>query len=290
MAIGYVIDSASDIPWEYAKQLGVKVVSLNVTFDDQTFKENETFDLEGYYARFLSDSKFAPKTAQPSPQQFVKAYQELVDEGKDEIIVVTISSQLSGTYNSARLAANFIKSSNPEVAIHLVDSLNASYSEVFILEEGLALEKEGLAASEITLRLQQYVPRVQTRLFLKSLKYLHLGGRISIAKYLLGKFLKKMALVRVNAEGKNESFGTVTKTRDGLLAIINDCTNNLTRFPRKACIVHTKNEPLTQELEALVEEALPPLDLRKVLSRTSISAHTGPFGVAFIADFGPEEK
>ncbi|RLI63578.1 MAG: hypothetical protein DRO63_08320 [Candidatus Gerdarchaeota archaeon] len=286
MTIGFVIDSASDIPWEYAKELGVQVVSLNITFDDRTFKEDEQFDLEAYYARFVSDRKFIPKTAQPSPQQFVKAYEALIAEGKNAIVVVTISSQLSGTYNSARLAANFIKSSHLDVPVYLVDSLNASYSEVFILEEGIDLAKQGLPANEIATRLQEYVSRVQTRLFLQSLKYLHLGGRISIAKYLLGKFLKKMALVKVNAEGRNEPYGTVRDTRKGLFALINDATNNLKLFPRKACIVHTGNEPLATELEQLINEILPPLDLRKVLSRTSISAHTGPHGVAFIADFG----
>lgn len=289
MKTRFVIDSASDIPWDYAKKNNIEVVPLKVTYHEQTFEETEDFNLQEYYQHFQTDEKFLPKTSQPSPQEFMKVFSELIEEGADEIIVVTISSNLSGTFNSARLAKRNLKEIHPDVEVHLVDSLNASYSEVFLVERGIELAKEGLTGGQIAKKLTEHVSQIKTHLYLPTLKYLHLGGRINIAQYLLARLLRKKALVRVNKQGKNESFGTVNNEEEGLKKVVEASTEDFSRIPEKAAIVHTNTPPLAEKLKTLINEKIPSLeDLRIILSRTSISAHTGPSSIALIVDYGEE--
>ncbi|MBD3192876.1 MAG: DegV family EDD domain-containing protein [Candidatus Heimdallarchaeota archaeon] len=289
MKTRFVVDSASDIPWDYAKKNNIEVIPLKVTYYDQTYEENEDFDLQEYYHYFQTDNKFLPKTSQPSPQEFLKVFLKLIKEGVEEIIVVTISSNLSGTFNSARLAQRNLKGLHPEIEVQLVDSLNASYSEVLLAERGLDLADEGLSGEQIAEKLADHVSQIKTHLYLPTLKYLHLGGRINIAQYYLARLLGKKALVRVNKQGKNESFGTVNDEEEGLKRVIKASTEDFSRIPEKAAIVHTNSPSLAKKLKKMVQEKIPSLkDLRIILSRTSISAHTGPASIALIVDHGEE--
>lgn len=282
----FVTDSASDIDWKFAKKNKIKVIPLKVTYHNKTFLEDEDFDFRKYYQQFKEDEDFKPKTSQPSPLQYVKAYQELIKEGAKEIIVITISSGLSGTYNSATLAAKKIKETNPEIKIHIVDSRNASYPEVFILERGMELAKEGLEAAEIAERLRKYRELVRTFIYLDSLEFLHRGGRISLTKYWLAKLLRKKVIITVNKEGKNEAYTTVKSREEGLEKLIEAGTEKFTQFPRKVAIVHSDLSEKAKELKEKVKEKIPKADRREVLTGTSISAHTGPYAIALIVDHG----
>jgi DegV family protein with EDD domain len=286
MNIRFVTDSASDIDWKFAKKNKIKVIPLKVTYHNKTFLEDEDFDFRKYYQQFKEDEDFKPKTSQPSPLQYVKAYQELIKEGAKEIIVITISSGLSGTYNSATLAAKKIFETNPEIKIHIVDSRNASYPEVFILERGMELEKEGLEAGEIAERLRKYRELVRTFIYLDSLEFLHRGGRISLTKYWLAKLLRKKVIITVNKEGKNEAYTTVRSREEGLEKLIEAGTEEYTKFPRKVAIVHSDLSEKAKELKEMVKEKIPNADRREVLTGTSISAHTGPYAIALIVDHG----
>lgn len=205
MKIGFVTDSGSDIDFDYADKIGVKVVPLSITFsdeDDVVHKENRSFDLESYYNKYNTVDDFLAKTAQPTPHDFFVAYEELIKEGINEIIVVPLSSGLSGTINSARLGSNMLKKKNKDIKVHLIDSLNASYSEVLLIEEGIRLREQGLDGEEIAQKLREQVKNIKTYILFPSLKYLRKGGRISVTKYILGTLLKKRPITVVNAEGK----------------------------------------------------------------------------------------
>ncbi|NHJ85703.1 MAG: DegV family protein [Asgard group archaeon] len=288
MTIRLVIDSASDIPWDFADKHKIKVVPLSVSYYDQSFKEDRNFDLEKHYRYYETDKDFLPKTSQPSPREYLKVYEGLDKEGATEIIVVCISSALSGTMNSARLAANMFSEMNKEVKIHLVDSLNASYTEVFLIEEALKQIKKGLKAEEIVEILNKLVKNIKTFILIPTLRYLHLGGRINIAKYLLAKLLKKMAITRVNEKGTNETAATVTSIKEGLELLVKLTTENNTRFPRKVAIVHANNLEHANVLKQLVDENIPKADCVIIQTKCTISAHTGPNAVALLSDFGIE--
>lgn len=288
MKIGFVTDSGSDIDLDYAEKIGVKVVPLSVTFSDAAdvvHLEDRSFDLDSYYSKYDTVGDFSAKTAQPTPNDFFTIYEELAKEGVEEIIVVTLSSGLSGTMNSARLGVNMLKRKNDKVKVHLVDALNASYSEVLLIEKGLKLQEQGLDADEIAKKLREHVKNIKTYILLPSLKYLRRGGRISVTKYILGTLLRKKPITVVNEEGKNEVAATVTETDEGFQKILELTSENFSRFPKQVIVLHGNNEQLAERMEKLVEKYFKDVKILKRCTGVTISAHTGPDIVALVSEF-----
>ncbi len=286
MAIRIIIDSSSDIPWDYADEHGIKVIPLSVTYYDKSYKEDRNFDLDKHYSYYETDPDFLPKTSQPSPKEFLVVYEELAKEGATEIIVICISSAMSGTLNSARLAVTFLEKQYPNVKVHLVDSLNASYPEVFLAEEALDLIEKGWAIDKIITRLNELVKLLKTYIFIPTLKYLHLGGRISLTKYYLARLLRKKVITRVNEAGTNETAATVSNVDDGLVKLVELTTEKYTRFPRKYTIIHSNDEANAQKLKKIVLAKVPKAEIKIIRTKCTISAHTGPNAVALLSDFG----
>jgi DegV family protein with EDD domain len=286
MTIKIVTDSSSDIPWDYAEKKDITVVPLVVTYENKVFKENKTFNLDNYYQKFKSDKDFLPKTSQPAPKDFHEVFKEAAEKGIKDIIVITISSAMSGTINSARLAAEVVQEQFSDLRVHLVDSLNASYSEVFLVEEALNLQKEGLPADEIVQRLNNLVPLIKTFIFIPTLKYLHAGGRISLAKYLLASLLKRKVITKVNSAGTNETAKVVSNYEQAIDELISLTTNGKQIVPRKVAIVHAHAEEDAKQLLAKVKDEMPDTEVRLLQTGCTISAHTGPNAVALISDFG----
>ena len=288
MKIGFVTDSGSDIDLDYADEIGVKVVPLSITFsdaDDVVHKEDRSFDLYAYYKKYSTVDDFSAKTAQPTPNDFFITYEELATEGVEEIIVITLSSGLSGTINSARLGANMLKRKNKSIKVHLVDALNASYSEVLLIEEGLKLQKQGLSGEEIAIKLREQAKNIKTYILLPSLKYLRKGGRISVTKYFIGTLLRKKPITVVNEEGKNEVATTVTETDEGIHKILELTSENFTRFPKQVVIIHGNNLEYAGRMEKQLKQHFKDVKIRIRCTGVTISAHTGPDVVALVSEF-----
>ncbi|MHA1199308.1 MAG: DegV family protein [Candidatus Heimdallarchaeaceae archaeon] len=288
MKIGYVTDSGSDIDPEYADKIGVKVVPLTITFSDEdsvVHKEDRSFDLDAYYEKYITVDGFLAKTAQPTPHDFFIAYEELAEKGVKEVIVVTLSSGMSGTINSARLGANMLKRKNKDIKVHLVDSMNASYAEVLLIEEGMKLQKKGLDAEEIAKELREHVKDFKIYILFPSLKYLRKGGRISITKYVLGTLLKKRPITVVNEAGQNEVATSVTETDEGIHKILELTSENFTRFPKQVVIIHGNNLEYAGRMEKQLKEHFKDTKIITRCTGVTISAHTGPNVVALISEF-----
>ncbi len=288
MKLGFVTDSGSDIDPDYAEKIGVKVVPLSITFsdaDDVVHLEDKNFDLDSYYDKYNTVDDFSAKTAQPTPNDFFIAYEELAKEGVKEIIVVTLSSGLSGTINSARLGANMLKRKNKNVKVHLVDSLNASYSEVLLVEEGMNLQKQGLGAEEIAIKLGEQAKNIKTYILFPSLKYLRKGGRISITKYVLGTLLRKRPITVVNKEGQNEVATSVTDTDEGIHKILELASENFTRFPKQVVIIHGNNLDYAGRMKKQLKKHFKKAKITTRCTGVTISAHTGPNVIALISYF-----
>lgn len=190
MSIKVVIDSASDISKEEAKNLGIEVLPLPVTFGNEVYYDGEDLFPNEFFKK-LMNSKELPKTSQITPYRFEEKIKEVVNEG-NEVIIITISSKLSNTYNSAALACQ-----NFEGKAYAVDSLSATIGERLLCMHALKLIKEGKNIKDIVDELNSIKEKITIFALVDTLEYLKKGGRISSATAFAGELLSIKPIISV---------------------------------------------------------------------------------------------
>ena len=135
--IKFLVDSGSDYTLEEAKEKGIYFAPLSITFSDGTFLDGVEIDRKEFYDRLINKEQF-PKTAQPSPQTFLEFFEDAKENG-DEVIAITISSGISGTYQSACIAKDMAEYDK----IHVIDSKSAIYAIKIMVDYGIELRDQG---------------------------------------------------------------------------------------------------------------------------------------------------
>jgi len=204
MAVKIVTDSLSDITDDLAKKLGITVVPLTVFFGHESFLDRVTITTDEFYHR-LAHGTVWPTTTQPPPGDFVNVYNKLAKE-TDEILVVTLSSKLSGTYQSALQAKDMIEG---KCRIEVIDSLKVAMSLGLIVISAAKAAQTGASLDEVANLVRKAMPRSHLMAYFDTLKYLAKGGRIGKAQGLLGAMLSIKPILAV----KDGEMSPVTKLR-----------------------------------------------------------------------------
>lgn len=186
MAVRIIAGSTSDIPAKLKDR--VIIVPLTVSFGDKEYIDGVTIKNDDFY-RMLENSEISPVTSQPSPAAFRESYEEVVRNG-DTAVVLTVSSKLSGTYQSAMLGRDGM-----EDKIFVVDTKTAAIAEAVLCEYALRLVDEGKSAAEIAEILEGERDNVTVVALLDTLEYLVRGGRISKTAGMFGKLLSVKAVI-----------------------------------------------------------------------------------------------
>jgi len=192
MTIKIVTDSLSDITSELAQELGITVVPLTVFFGHESFLDRVTMSADEFYHRLVHGNIW-PTTTQPPPGDFVNVYNKLAEE-TDEILVTTVSSKLSGTYESALNAKGLVEK---ECRIEVIDSLKVAMGLGLIVIAAAKAAQTGANLDELTGLVRQAMSRSHTIIYFDTLKYLAKGGRIGKAQGLLGSMLSTKPILTV---------------------------------------------------------------------------------------------
>ena len=294
--IRIVTDSASDLPWDFAKKHNIKIVSLYVMVHEEVIVEDENFDRESYYKLFEEEKaffhiptlhlySFVPKTSQPNPQDFLKAYQEQIDEGAKEIIVINVTAGLSGTINSANLAAKQIKRKTKDIKIHIIDAKSASYPEVLLIRIALKLIEKGLDGERIAEILREQAIKIKTVILLPTLRYLWKGGRLGTSKFILGSMLRKKPIVTMTEEGNVITAGSASDVEGGLRESLRLSTENYTKEPKAITIVYGSSLEYAKLCEEIIKEKYPEIQIEIARSGGSVLSHLGPESIGIISDY-----
>jgi len=185
MTVRIVTDSVADIPREVIDELDISVIPVILRFGEETFRDGIDINNDQFYER-LSTTKIMPTTAVPSLDMFARTYALLAEE-TDEILVIMLSSKLTGVYNAALQSANLMES---ECRIEVVDSLSAVMAEGFVVIKAAQAAKEGAKLDEILEIVRRNLPRVDIQAAFTTLEFLKRGGRIGLAQALMGSILK----------------------------------------------------------------------------------------------------
>ena len=190
MAIRIIVDSSADMEEGYARAHDITIIPMTIAFGSEQYAEGVDLSREEFFER-LVETDDLPRTSQIPPMVFQDLFQEAVDAG-DEVVCITLSSHISGTYQSACIAAAPFKES-----VFVVDSENATIGERILAERAWALRDEGLSAQDIAYCLNQEKKDIRLVASLDTLEYLRRGGRISGAAALVGGMLSIKPVVGV---------------------------------------------------------------------------------------------
>ena len=193
MAVKIVTDSTSDISGELARALGITVVPLTVSFGRESFLDRVDMSTDEFYRR-LSEENIFPTTTQPPPASFAEVFNKLAEE-TNEILTITISTRLSGTYQSAFNARNMVD--NPGCRIEVIDSTKVAMSCGLIVIAAARAAKAGASLDDVISLVKAKIPRSHCVFYFETLKYLAKGGRIGKAQGFLGSMLSIKPLLTV---------------------------------------------------------------------------------------------
>lgn len=218
MAIKFITDSASDILPAEAAAMGIRVVPLTVTFAGVEYADTVDLNHHEFYNKLI-ESDVLPTTSQPTPAAFAEAFEEFTANG-DTVIAVVLSSRLSGTFQSASIAAADFPGK-----VFVVDSLSATAGERMLVQCGMEYAGQGLAAEEIVEKLNEDRNHLRILALLDTLEYLKKGGRISAATAFAGGLLSIKPVITVD-NGEVKLIGKARGSKNGnnlLRTLINDC-------------------------------------------------------------------
>lgn len=185
MSFKIVVDSCCELPEKFKKDKRFESVPLTlIVGDDYEKQDDESFDQREFLDAVAACPK-CPKSACPSPERYMQAYQTEAER----VYVVTLSSKLSGSYNSAVLGKNLYHENYGDKDIYVVDSKSASCGETQIVYKLMELEEMGLPFQEITKQIEAYVSNMNTYFVLENLETLRKNGRLSKVKALVASTL-----------------------------------------------------------------------------------------------------
>lgn len=182
MAVKLIIDAGCDLNLEQADMLGVTLIPMTIRFGNEEFLSGINISHEEFYQKLTMASEL-PTTSQPAPFVYEQVYRQVKDQG-DEAVVLCVSSALSGTYQSATIAADGF-----EDCIHVVDTRAVSLAQRILLDHAIALKKHGASAKEIADALEKKKEDVCVYGAVETLEYLIKGGRLSKAAGAVGSVL-----------------------------------------------------------------------------------------------------
>jgi len=196
MPVKIVTNSTADIPQELAEELDITVVAEYVIFGNKCYKDRIDISEDEFYDKLVHDNIKAT-TSQPTPQDFLETYNELGKDA-DGIISIHISTNLSGTVNSAEQAKKLTSAKCP---IEIIDSKTISLALAMSVIAAARMAKAGKSFHEIVDAVYAMLPRIHVLVMFDTLEYLARGGRIGKAKSLVGSLLNIKPLLTIKDGG-----------------------------------------------------------------------------------------
>lgn len=280
MTVKIVTDSVADLPPQVVGELGITVVPLHVRFGTEVYRDGVDLTADEFFNR-LVDSKTLPVTSVPSPGDFAEAYDKLTEE-TDKIMVITVSSKLSGTHEVALQSIGLMKK---KCRVEVFDSQFGAMAEGLVVITAARAAQAGAGLDEVISVTQKAVPRVDMRIAFDTLEYLKRGGRIGKAQAFMGSVLNVNPILAI----KGGEIVPIARERSRAKAI--DYLYNFATSYSHIEEIAIDYAAAFDEAEMLVERLGSKFPKERIYrSRASpvISTHTGP-GVLVVSVLGDRE-
>lgn len=273
--IKILVDSASDCCW--GDSAYDDFVALTVSIDGKDYKDGKDLTADRFYQLLTSAAEF-PKTSQPSPEAYYKIFQEAKEAG-DEVLCFSISSAVSGTYQSACIA----KEMADYDGIYVIDTCMVSHLIGILTDYARKRIGEGATASQISLECEALKGRIRVFAGLDTLEYLHKGGRLNRASAAVGQIAGIKPIVTFTPEGGIAVGGKAIGVPRAIQTIVTKLTGEALDPDFPVYTLYTSGTQNTQKLEKKLLEAGIRSQKRLQIGPT-IGAHVGPnvYGAVFV--------
>jgi DegV family protein with EDD domain len=274
--IALITDSTCDIPASWREQYDIRVVPLTIVFGDRQYLDGVDMNAEQFYQRLVSEAQ-PPTTSQPAPKTFLEACQKAAADGAQAAIIITISSAMSGTIESARRAAQ-----EAPIPVHVVDGKNNSMglgwqviAAARACEAGAGVEEAIAAALAVQKNMAYYIS-------LDTIDYLRRGGRISDAARFVNSILQIKPLIYVKPDTGTVGAGMPARSRKSAVeGMYKEFFRHVDPSkPLHIAVLHNSVPEEAQELADRVRAEYNPQELIITITSPVLGVHTGPRAIA----------
>ncbi|CQR54562.1 DegV family protein [Paenibacillus riograndensis] len=264
-------DSTSDLPQGWKETYDIGIIPLYVVFEDATYRDGVDITPEEVYRRVAAQGAL-PKTAAPSPADFMAAFEPVIRSGGD-VVYISLSSALSSTYQNALLAAVEF----PEGRVHVVDSETLCGGIALLVMKAARAAARGQSAPEIAAMVKECRSQVQTEFVVDTLDYLYMGGRCSGMQNFIGSLLKIRPVLRL-IDGAIVPVSKIRgKKEKAIEQMLHHALEHAGTIDKELIIVaHTLAEEDAKYLEKALREQTGSGEIAIIHAGCVIGSHCGP--------------
>lgn len=276
--------STADLSREHFEKRDIKYLCFHFYLDGEHYYDDlgQSISFDKFYQAMVDGAD--TKTSQLNVEEYTEYFEGFLKEGKD-VVHVTLSSGLSGAYNSARIAAEDLREKYPERELYVVDSLGAASGFGLIMDKAADLRDSGMSAKELVEWIENNRLRLHHWFFSTDLTFFVKGGRVSKVSGWFGTALKICPLLNVDLNGKlvaRQKVRTKPRVIEEIVKKMEEFADGGNAYTDKCYICHSACEDDAKAVAALIEEKFPNLNGKVLINSigTTIGSHTGPGTVA----------
>lgn len=276
--IKIITDSTVDIPIDLLKKNDVDVLPLLINFGEESYLDGVEIDLRTMLKR-IEEENALPTTAQVTPNRFYECYKRYLEEGY-KVISIHLSSDMSGTYNSACIARDMFDTED----IIVIDSKNVTSGLGIVVLKAIDLKEKGMTIKEIENELLSAIPHIKSALSFESLDNLVRGGRLSRTAGVIGSVLGIRLILEVK-QGKMSVMDKVRGSKKATKEIIRTFETLKRKAGEPVVLLHIENQDIYEPLKEYLNEN--DIDYIDAEVGCTVGIHSGPkaCGLFFIEEF-----
>ncbi len=271
-------ENAADLPESYLQENEIGILSLYYTIDGVTYGPGYEPELkaEDFYQRMREGAM--PRTQQVNPEQAVCKFRQYLEQGKD-ILHIALTSAVSGSCNSARMAAEELKEEFPERTITVVDTLVGTLCEGMVVEQVVRMRKAGKTLAEATQWVRENIPHFCLYATVDDLKHLYRGGRVSKTTAFLGTAIGIKPILKLNDDGNLIPVGKVRGRKQSIQALVQHMEEKVGRFLPQNDTIYISHGDCVEDALYLAELVKEKFGIVKAMIHhigPVIGSHAGP--------------
>lgn len=271
-----VTDSTCDIPLEWVKQYEIQVVPLTIIMKGETFTDGVDITAQEFYERLVAEP-IRPTTSQPTPKLFLDAYKNAAAAGAEQVLVITISSAMSGTIESARQAAE-----ESPIPVHIMDGKSNSMGIGWQVIAAARAQEDGGGLAEMLAAAEKAQKSMAYYISLDTIEYLAAGGRIADAARFLNSILRIKPMIYVKHDTGTVGAAIPSRSRKSAIEdLYKEFFQHIdTALPLHITVLHNNALPEAKDLMERVIRDFSPKEIFISIVSPVLGVHTGPKALA----------